>query len=263
MGKLFQAEGLVKYYERRAVLNDVSFNVERGEVVGMLGPNGAGKTTAFRICMGLIKSARGQEFFDGHEVTNLPMFRRARLGMNYLAQEPSLFRHMSVEDNLRAILQMQGDKRAQYQRKADQMLVEFGLTHLRHHPAYSLSGGERRRLEIARAICTKPKLILLDEPFTGIDPIAVSEVQELVVGLKYRGIGVLITDHNVLEALRITDRAYILSEGRVVAEGTAREILENPVAREHYLGDRIQAIHIGFGEPDTSPPEHLPESDPG
>jgi lipopolysaccharide export system ATP-binding protein len=260
MAKLFEAQGLVKYYDRRAVLDEVSFDVDGGEAVGMLGPNGAGKTTAFRICIGLIRPAAGSVHFDGRDVTHLPMYRRARLGMNYLAQEPSLFRHMSVEDNLLAIMEMQGVDRADRRGKADQMLDEFGLTHLRRHPAYSLSGGERRRLEIARAICAQPKLILLDEPFTGIDPIAVNEVQDLVIGLKYRGIGVLITDHNVLEALRITDRAYILSEGKVVTQGTAEEILEDPVARESYLGDRIKASHIGVGAPEQQT-EPLRKSD--
>ncbi|MFO7957582.1 MAG: LPS export ABC transporter ATP-binding protein [Candidatus Brocadiia bacterium] len=263
MAKLFEAEGLRKFYDRRAVLDDVSFDVERGEAVGMLGPNGAGKTTAFRICIGLIQPAEGSVHFDGQEVTDLPMYRRTRLGMNYLAQEPSLFRHMDVQDNLLAIMEMQGVKRAERKRKADEMLEEFGLSHLRDHPAYSLSGGERRRLEIARAICADPKLILLDEPFTGIDPIAVGEVQDLVIGLKYRGIGVLITDHNVLEALRITDRAYILSEGHVVTHGTAQEILEDPIARESYLGDRIQAAHIGMGEAEERPSEPVRESEAG
>jgi lipopolysaccharide export system ATP-binding protein len=263
MAKLFEAEGLRKFYDRRAVLDDVSFNVERGEAVGMLGPNGAGKTTAFRICIGLIQPAEGSVHFDGQEVTDLPMYRRTRLGMNYLAQEPSLFRHMDVQDNLLAIMEMQGVKRGERKRKADEMLDEFGLSHLRDHPAYSLSGGERRRLEIARAICADPKLILLDEPFTGIDPIAVGEVQDLVIGLKYRGIGVLITDHNVLEALRITDRAYILSEGHVVTQGTAQEILEDPIARESYLGDRIQAAHIGMGEAEERPSEPVRESEAG
>ncbi|MFO8006367.1 MAG: LPS export ABC transporter ATP-binding protein [Candidatus Brocadiia bacterium] len=263
MGKLFQAEGLVKYYDGRAVLDEVSFDVEAGEAVGMLGPNGAGKTTAFRICIGLIRPAAGTVRFDGQEITRLPMYRRARLGMNYLAQEPSLFRHMSVEDNLLAIMEMQGVGADQRRAKAEEMLNEFGLTYLRDHPAYSLSGGERRRLEIARAICADPKLILLDEPFTGIDPIAVGEVQDLVIGLKFKGIGVLITDHNVLEALRITDRAYILSEGKVVARGTAEQILEDPVARESYLGDRIQAAHIGLPQKATARNEPAPKSDAG
>jgi len=249
MAKLFEARGLVKTYGGRAVVNDVSFDVNRGEAVGMLGPNGAGKTTAFRMCIGLIKPAAGSVFFNGHDVTDLPMHRRSRLGMSYLAQEPSLFRNMTVEDNLTAIMEMQGVGRKERMRRAAKVLEEFGLSRLRNHGAYSLSGGERRRLEIARALCAEPKIILLDEPFTGIDPIAVGEVQDLVVGLKYRGIGVLITDHNVLEALRITDRAYILSEGRVVTEGTAAEILADPIARESYLGDRIQASHIGLSPP--------------
>jgi lipopolysaccharide export system ATP-binding protein len=246
MAKLFEARGLVKKYGGRAVVNDVSFDVNRGEAVGMLGPNGAGKTTAFRICVGLIKPAAGAVFFEGTDVTRLPMHRRSRLGMSYLAQEPSLFRNMSVEDNLTAVMEMQGISRRRRNERAEEVLGEFGLRHLRDHGAYSLSGGERRRLEIARALCADPKIILLDEPFTGIDPIAVGEVQDLVVGLKFRGIGVLITDHNVLEALRITDRAYILSEGRVVTHGTAQQILEDPIARESYLGDRIQAVHIGL-----------------
>jgi lipopolysaccharide export system ATP-binding protein len=246
MAKLFEAQGLLKYYGGRAVVNDVSFDVNRGEAVGMLGPNGAGKTTAFRICIGLIKPAAGKVLLEGRNVTALPMHRRSRLGMSYLAQEPSLFRNMTVEDNLTAIMEMQGVGRRDRNRRAEEALEEFGLEDLRGHAAYSLSGGERRRLEIARALCADPKIILLDEPFTGIDPIAVGEVQDLVVGLKYRGIGVLITDHNVLEALRITDRAYILSEGRVVTHGTAEQILEDPIARESYLGDRIQAVHIGL-----------------
>jgi lipopolysaccharide export system ATP-binding protein len=260
MGKLFEARGLVKYYARRAVLDEVSFDVNRGEAVGMLGPNGAGKTTAFRICIGLIRPHSGSVHFDGEEVTGLPMYRRARLGMNYLAQEPSLFRHMTVVGNLTAIMEMQGVGASQRRRRASQMLEEFGLTRLRDHPAYSLSGGERRRLEIARAICADPKLILLDEPFTGIDPIAVNEVQDLVIGLKYRGIGLLITDHNVLEALRITDRAYILSEGRVVTQGSAEEILRDPVARESYLGHRIQASHLGIEPRSEAEPSRPPEA---
>ncbi len=185
MAKLFEAQGLVKHYGGRAVVNDVSFDVNRGEAVGMLGPNGAGKTTAFRMCIGLIKPAAGRVLFDGRNVTDLPMHRRSRLGMSYLAQEPSLFRNMTVEDNLIAIMEMQGLGRQERIRRAQDALEEFGLQSLRGHAAYSLSGGERRRLEIARALCADPKIILLDEPFTGIDPIAVGEVQDLVVGLKY------------------------------------------------------------------------------
>jgi len=260
MVKLFQARGLVKRYGGRAVVDHVDFDVAQGEAVGMLGPNGAGKTTAFRMCIGLIKPAAGAVFFEERDVTRLPMHRRSQLGMSYLAQDPSLFQNMSVEDNLLAIMEMQGVRGPERRRKADEMLGEFGLTHLRTHRAYSLSGGERRRLEIARCLCSEPKLILMDEPFTGIDPIAVGEVQDLVIGLKYRGIGVLITDHNVLEALRITDRAYILSEGKIVTRGSAEEILEDPVARKSYLGDRIQAHHIQLVAPDGPSPPRTPEN---
>jgi lipopolysaccharide export system ATP-binding protein len=244
MPKLLEAQGLVKRYGGRAVVNHVSFAVEVGEAVGMLGPNGAGKTTAFRMCIGLVRPAAGSVLFNGLDVTRLPMHQRCRFGMGYLAQEPSLFQSMTVEDNLLAIMEMQGVNRATRNKKAQEMLAEFGLSQLRDQPAFTLSGGERRRLEIARALCGEPKIILLDEPFTGIDPKAVGEVQSMVVGLKYRGIGVLITDHNVLEALRITDRAYILSEGKIVAQGTAEEILEDPIARKSYLGDRIKLEHL-------------------
>ncbi|MFW6456726.1 MAG: LPS export ABC transporter ATP-binding protein [Planctomycetota bacterium] len=245
---LFETRDLTKYYSRRAVVDHVSLRVEKSKVVGILGPNGAGKTTAFRMCIGMIKPAHGRTFFNDQDVTGMPMYKRSRLGMSYLAQQPSIFRHMNVEDNLLAILEMQGLSREERQRKADRMLEEFGLSHLKGHMAYTLSGGERRRLEIARALCTDPQLILLDEPFTGVDPIAVSELQDLVAGLKYRGLGVLITDHNVHEALRIADRAYILSEGEVVTQGTAEELLDDPIARESYLGYRIQHAHIGKTE---------------
>lgn len=249
---LFETRDLTKYYSRRAVVDHVSLTVDKGKVVGILGPNGAGKTTAFRMCIGMIKPAHGKTFFSGQEVTGMPMYKRSRLGMSYLAQEPSIFRHMTVEDNLLAILEMQGVGRRERQRRADRMLEEFGLSHLKGHMAYTLSGGERRRLEIARALCTDPKLILLDEPFTGVDPIAVGELQDLVAGLKYRGLGVLITDHNVHEALRIADRAYILSEGEVVTQGTSEELLEDDVARQSYLGYRIQHAHIGKERPSSA-----------
>ena len=246
---LFETRDLTKYYSSRAVVNGVSIAVERGEVVGILGPNGAGKTTAFRMCIGMIKPAGGKTFFDGRDITRLPMYKRSRLGISYLAQEPSVFRHMTVHDNLLAILEMRGMGRPERRKRADRMLEEFGLAHVQAHMAYTLSGGERRRLEIARALCADPKLMMLDEPFTGIDPIAVGDLQDLVGGLKARGMAVLITDHNVLEAMRITDRAYILSEGRIVTEGTADELLEDPIAREAYLGYRIQHSHIGREKP--------------
>jgi lipopolysaccharide export system ATP-binding protein len=252
--QLFETRELTKRYNRRPVVDHVSFGVDRGEAVGMLGPNGAGKTTAFRMCIGMVRPAYGQTLFDGKDVTDLPMYKRSRMGMGYLAQEPSIFRHMTIEDNLLAILEMRGTGRSEARHRTAQMLEEFGLSHLREHMAYTLSGGERRRLEIARALCTDPKLILMDEPFTGIDPIAVGELQDLVVGLKYRGIGVLITDHNVQEALRITDRAYILNEGRIVTQGTSEELLEDPVARKIYLGYRIQHVHIGREGPNAASP---------
>ncbi|MFW5922995.1 MAG: LPS export ABC transporter ATP-binding protein [Planctomycetota bacterium] len=241
---LFETRDLTKYYSRRAVVDHVSLEVDVGQVVGILGPNGAGKTTAFRMCIGMIKPAHGRTFFDGKDVTRLPMYKRSRRGMSYLAQESSIFRHMTVEENLIAILEMQGEKKQERQRRTDRMLDEFGLSHLTGHMAYTLSGGERRRLEIARALCTDPKLILLDEPFTGVDPIAVGELQDLVAGLKHRGLGVLITDHNVHEALRLADHAYILSEGQIVTQGTSRELLEDDIARQSYLGYRIQHAHI-------------------
>ncbi len=249
---LFETRDLTKYYSRRAVVDHVSLSVDRGEIVGILGPNGAGKTTAFRMCIGMIRPAHGWTYFDGRDVTGVPMYRRSRLGMNYLAQEPTVFRHLTVEDNLLAILEMRGMGKTERRRRTERMLDEFGLSHLSGHAAYTLSGGERRRLEIARALCTEPKLMLLDEPFTGIDPIAVGELQDFVVGLKYRGIGVLVTDHNVLEALRITDRAYILSEGKVVTQGTSKELLEDPVARRVYLGYRIEHVHIGLEPPGST-----------
>ncbi len=251
---LFETKGLTKYFSKRLVVNHVDLQVERSTVVGILGSNGAGKTTAFRMCIGMIKPAHGKVFFDGREVTSLPMYKRSRLGMSYLAQEPTFFRHLTVEENLTAILQMRGMRREERRRRADGMLGEFGLTHLKGHRAYTLSGGERRRLEIARALCTDPKLMLLDEPFTGIDPIAVGELQELVAGLKYRGLAVLITDHNVHEALRITDRAYIISKGEIVTQGTSEQLLEDPVARQSYLGYRIQHVHIGREKMESGPP---------
>ena len=241
---LFETRGLTKFYSNRAVVDGVSICIDSGEVVGILGPNGAGKTTAFRMCIGMIKPMSGHTFLDGEDITRLPMYKRSRLGISYLAQEPSIFRHLTVRDNLLAILEMRGVRGPQRRKRTARMLEEFGLERLGDHVAYTLSGGERRRLEIARALCADPSLIMLDEPFTGIDPIAVGELQGLVVGLKERGIGVLITDHNVQEALRITDRAYILSEGKIVAHGTAAELLEDPIAREAYLGYRIQHVHI-------------------
>ena len=251
--QLFQTRELTKHYSRRVVVDRVSLTVNTGEVVGILGPNGAGKTTLFRMCIGMIKPASGTTIFMGQDVTRFPMYRRSRVGMSYLSQEPSIFRHLTVEDNLLAVMEMLRMGRAERRQRTGRMLDEFGLAHVKGHMAYTLSGGERRRLEIARSLCTDPKLILLDEPFTGIDPIAVGELQDLVAGLKYRGIGVLITDHNVQESLRITDRAYILSEGKIVTHGTSEQLLEDPIARELYLGYRIQHVHIGREKPEGPP----------
>ena len=250
---LFHAEDLTKYYGRKAVVDHISLSVDPGEIVGILGPNGAGKTTAFRMSIGMIRPNEGRVYCEDQEVTGWPMYRRARAGMGYLAQQPSVFQRMTVEDNLLAVLEMQGMSRNERRERAYDMLEEFSLQHVTDHLARTLSGGERRRLEIARALCSQPSLILMDEPFTGIDPIAVSELQELVAALKYRGIGVLITDHNVLEALRITDRACILSQGKIVTQGTTEELLEDPVARKSYLGYRIQHAHVR-GDEDLEPP---------
>ncbi len=256
---LFHAEDLTKYYGRKAVVDHISLTVEPGEIVGILGPNGAGKTTAFRMSIGMIRPNEGRVYFDDQEVTGWPMFKRARAGMGYLAQQPSVFQRMTVEDNLLAVLEMQGVDRKTRRERAYEMLEEFSLQHVTDHMAHTLSGGERRRLEIARALCSRPSLILMDEPFTGIDPIAVNELQELVAALKYRGIGVLITDHNVLEALRITDRACILSQGKIVTQGTTEELLEDPVARKNYLGYRIQHAHVR-GEAEMEPPTEWTEA---
>jgi lipopolysaccharide export system ATP-binding protein len=258
---LLETRELTKVYNRRTVVDEVSFDVNPGEIVGMLGPNGAGKTTAFRMTIGMIHPQHGQVFFDGEDVSLLPMYQRARRGMGYLAQEPSIFQKLTVAENIQAILELRGTRRRQRRKLTQKLLGDFGLSHLARSRAYTLSGGERRRLEIARTLCTQPKLILLDEPFTGVDPIAVTEVQELVKQLKFMGIGILITDHNVAEALRITDRAYILSEGRIVTSGTPEQIVHDPIARKSYLGDRFTAAHIGLPM-ETPPPGQISPDEP-
>ena len=231
--------GLGKSFKRRPVLRDVGVSVQRGEVVGLLGPNGAGKTTCFYIITGLIAADTGTVTLDGRDITELPMYRRARLGIGYLPQEASIFRGLTVEQNIRAILEIV--ERAPDLREAmlDGLLAEFSITHLRRAPAMALSGGERRRCEIARALATQPHFILLDEPLAGIDPIAVADIRGLVTHLKDRGIGVLITDHNVRETLDIVDRAYILHEGRVLMEGAPPEIVADADVRRVYLGERF------------------------
>jgi len=233
------AEGLVKSYAGRAVVNGVSFEIAAGEIVGLLGPNGAGKTTSFAMVVGLVRPDRGSVRLGPLDLTDLPMYRRARAGISYLPQEPSVFRKMTVEQNLLAILETLDLTRDERRERAHDLLAELDLTPLARYPAYTLSGGERRRLEITRALVTSPQYLLLDEPFTGIDPIAIGDIQEIVGRLRERGIGILITDHNVRETLAITDRAYILYDGKILVAGTATEIAHNPVAREIYLGERF------------------------
>ncbi len=233
------AIGLGKRFKKRPVVRGVSLSVKRGEAVGLLGPNGAGKTTSFYMITGLIKPDEGRVFMDGQDVTTLPMYRRARMGLGYLPQEASIFRGLSLEDNIRAALEVVEPNRARREQMLDALLAEFGIAHLRRAPALALSGGERRRCEIARALATHPAYILLDEPLAGIDPIAVGEIRDLVKHLKNRGIGVLITDHNVRETLEIIDRAYILHDGQVLMEGTPQDIVAHEGVRRVYLGERF------------------------
>jgi len=233
------AHGLGKAFKRRPVLRNVNVSVQRGEAVGLLGPNGAGKTTCFYIITGLIAADIGVVSLDGRDITDLPMYRRARLGIGYLPQEASIFRGLTVEQNIRAILEIAEPALEMREAMLEALMAEFSITHLRRAPAMALSGGERRRCEIARALATQPHFILLDEPLTGIDPIAVSEIRDLVAHLKDRGIGVLITDHNVRETLEIVDRAYILHEGQVLMEGTPAEIVADTDVRRVYLGERF------------------------
>ncbi len=234
------AENLGKSYHKRPVLRDVSVSVERGEAVGLLGPNGAGKTTCFYLITGLITADSGTISLDGDDITELPMYRRARMGIGYLPQEASIFRGMTVEANIRAVLEVVEKNREIREHMLDELLAEFSISHLRRAPALALSGGERRRVEIARALASRPSFMLLDEPLAGIDPIAVGEIRELVSHLKDRGIGVLITDHNVRETLDIIDRAYILHEGTLMMEGAPSEIVAHEGVRRVYLGDRFQ-----------------------
>lgn len=228
-----------KKYKKRTVLKNVSLHVKKGEAVGLLGPNGAGKTTCFYCVTGLITPDYGDVFINGQDITNLPMYRRAKMGIGYLPQEASIFRTLSVEDNIKAVLQVVTDDESERENTLEQLLNEFAIAHLRKSPALALSGGERRRLEIARALAGKPDFILLDEPLAGIDPIAVNEIRTLVSQLKNRGLGVLITDHNVRETLDIIDRAYILHSGTVLMEGTPEEIVANEEVRKVYLGDNF------------------------
>ncbi|MBR6355367.1 MAG: LPS export ABC transporter ATP-binding protein [Alphaproteobacteria bacterium] len=228
-----------KKYKKRTVLKNVSLHVRKGEAVGLLGPNGAGKTTCFYCVIGLITPNYGDIYINGEDITNLPMYKRAKMGIGYLPQEASIFRTLSVEDNIKAILEVVEEDESKRETMLDELLNEFSIAHLRKSPALALSGGERRRLEIARALASKPSFILLDEPLAGIDPIAVNEIRTLVSQLKNRGLGVLITDHNVRETLDIIDRAYILHGGTVLMEGTPDEIVNNEEVRKVYLGDKF------------------------
>jgi len=232
---VLRTEGLVKRYGKRTVVNDVSFDVKQGEIVGLLGPNGAGKTTSFYMTTGLVVPNGGHIFLGDEEVTNYPVYKRARAGIGYLAQEASVFRKMSVEDNILSVLEMTGKPRDYQLEKLESLIKEFRLQKVRKNKGDQLSGGERRRTEIARCLAIEPKFIMLDEPFAGVDPIAVEDIQQIVWHLKYRNIGILITDHNVDETLTITDRAYLLFEGRILFQGSPEELAENKVVREKYL----------------------------
>jgi len=234
------ADKLLKRYGRREVVNRVSLEVEKGEVVGLLGPNGAGKTTTFYMITGMIRPDAGRIMIDGRDITRLPMYRRARLGIGYLSQEPSVFRKLTVAQNLMAILEMLDIPRGERKPRMERLLNDLSISHLAKQKAHSLSGGERRRVEIARALVTDPNFMLLDEPFAGIDPIAVNDIQEVVRGLSSRGIGVLITDHNVYETLSITDRAYLLYEGSILKSGDAHFLAEDEQARQLYLGEKFK-----------------------
>jgi lipopolysaccharide export system ATP-binding protein len=231
-----QAEGLVKVYGGRRVVDGVSFHVDQGEVVGLLGPNGAGKTTSFYMMVGMIRATEGKIFIGEKNVSRLPMYKRARLGLGYLPQETSVFRKMTVEENILAVLQTRSLGRRERREELEKLLEEFKISHLRKSKAYTLSGGERRRLEIARALTTRPDFLLLDEPFAGIDPIAVEDIQSVIFSLRDRGMGILITDHSVRETLATTHRAYIMFEGKVLVEGTAAHLAQDEEARRIYLG---------------------------
>ena len=238
-GLVLRAEGLVKRYGKRTVVNDVAFDVKQGEIVGLLGPNGAGKTTSFYMTTGLVVPNGGHIYLGKEEITKLPVYKRARLGIGYLPQEASVFRKMSVEDNILSVLEMTGKPRDYQLEKLESLIREFSLQKVRKNLGDRLSGGERRRCEIARCLAIEPKFIMLDEPFAGVDPIAVEEIQEVVWHLKYRNIGILITDHNVQETLAITDRAYLLFEGRILFQGTPEELAADPIVRKNYLTDKF------------------------
>ena len=232
-------EGLVKTYNRRRVVNEVNLEVEKGEVVGLLGPNGAGKTTTFYMIVGVIRPNAGKIFFSQKEISYLPMYKRAQLGIGYLSQDPSVFRGLTVEENILLILEEMKMSRVERKERVNSLLNEFNLTHLRKYLGYMLSGGERRKVEIARALASSPSFLLLDEPFTGIDPIAIADIQEAIAYLRKKGLGILVTDHNVRDTLSIVDRAYIMHEGKILISGSAEEVAKSEIARRFYLGEEF------------------------
>lgn len=237
---ILRAEHLFKQYKKRLVVNDVSVQVSQGEIVGLLGPNGAGKTTSFYMIVGLVKPNSGKIFIDDKEITKMPMYKRAKLGVGYLAQEASVFRHLTVEQNIMSVLEMRREvSKKEAKQIVDELIEEFSLQKVRKSLGIVLSGGERRRTEIARALAVKPKFILLDEPFAGVDPVQVGEIQQVVAKLKDKNIGILITDHNVRETLSITERAYILTEGKILVQGKTEDIINDPIARKAYLTDNV------------------------
>ncbi len=237
---VISATNLSKSYKKRRVVSNVSLEVSKGQIVGLLGPNGAGKTTTFYMIVGIVKPEAGIVKYNDMDITKYPMYKRARLGIGYLAQEASVFRNMTVEDNIRAVLELKKLNKIEIKNRMDELLEEFKVTHVAKSYGYALSGGERRRVEIARALANDPDFILLDEPFAGVDPIAVEDIQNIVLYLKEKGLGILITDHNVKETLSITERAYIMAEGEVLIQGTSEEIANNEVARKVYLGEKFQ-----------------------
>lgn len=244
-----RVEGLTKRFRKRIVVREATFDVGQGEIVGLLGPNGAGKTTSFHMIVGLERPDAGRILLGSEDITHLPMYQRARRGIGYLAQEASVFRHLTVEQNLHAVLEFQALGTAERAERAEALIREFGLDLVRNSKGYTLSGGERRRTEIARALAIRPRFFLLDEPFSGVDPIAVEDIQSIVVRLRQRGIGVLITDHNVHETLAITDRAYLLFEGRILKQGTAQELAADPEVRKQYLGEHFTLERYAVSRP--------------
>ncbi|MDT3738556.1 MAG: LPS export ABC transporter ATP-binding protein [Candidatus Kapabacteria bacterium] len=257
ISSILKADNLIKKYKQRVVVKGVSLQVQQGEIVGLLGPNGAGKTTSFYMIVGMIKPNSGEVYLDEQEITGKPMYRRSRLGISYLPQEPSVFRKMSVENNIKAILQLQKLSAKQRKEKLERLIEEFGLSKIRKSKGYMLSGGERRRCEIARTLASDPKFVLLDEPFAGIDPIAVEDIMKIVMKLKEQNIGVLITDHNVHETLSITDRAYILIDGNIYISGTAEAIAANSEVRKLYLGETFKLERYGSLNESNNPEDDL------